>query len=211
MKEIFLSASVPKRGQGNFDETADPFLIQFAVRELITVCLGRRRIVWGGHPSITPMVLAVCRDFGMEFEAPVVLYQSTYFESQYPEDNRYFETIFTDRVDNDLANSLSLMRRQMLSRPLEAAVFIGGMAGLFEEYEVFRHLHGGGATVLALGAPGGAARTIAEKYGGPDFERDMERIDFARLFHERLGIAADEPRLLHRADAGKDEEPPLTM
>lgn len=208
MKEIFLSASVPKRGQGDFDETADPFLIQFAVRELVTVCLGRRRIVWGGHPSITPMVLAVCRDFGMEFDAPVVLYQSTYFENQYPEDNQFFHTVFVDKVDNNLADSLSVMRKQMLSRPLEAAVFVGGMAGLFEEHEVFRQLHGKDATVLALGAPGGAARMIAEKFGGRQGERDLERIDFARLFHERLGISPDDPReFVHDADGPGDGEP----
>ncbi|MFZ6672271.1 hypothetical protein ACO0J9_29755, partial [Pseudomonas aeruginosa] len=53
MKRIFLSASVPRPDRGNFHETADPFLIQFAVRELMTVALGRRQIVWGGHPAIT--------------------------------------------------------------------------------------------------------------------------------------------------------------
>lgn len=212
MKEIFLSASVPKRGQGNFDETADPFLIQFAVRELVTVCLGRRRIVWGGHPSITPMVLAVCRDFGVELEAPVVLYQSTFFENQYPEDNRYFETIYVDKVEGNLPDSLSMMRRQMLSRPLEAAVFVGGMAGLFEEHEVFRQLHGQDATVLALGAPGGAARMIAENFGGPQHERDLDRIDFARLFHERLGISPDEPRVWQRDPLKpRESEPPRVM
>ena len=61
MAQIFLSASIPVQGRGNFFESADPFLIQFAVRELMTVCLGRRRIVWGGHPAITPMIWAVCR------------------------------------------------------------------------------------------------------------------------------------------------------
>ena len=212
MKEIFLSASVPKRGQGNFDETADPFLIQFAVRELVTVCLGRRRIVWGGHPSITPMVLAVCRDFGLEFDAPVVLYQSTYFENQYPEDNQYFDIVYVDRVEGNMADSLSVLRKQMLSRPLEAAVFVGGMAGLFEEHHVFRELHGEDATIVALGAPGGAARMLAEKYRGPNSEHDLERIDFARLFHERLGIAPDEPRHLRAEHApDTDSEPPLTM
>lgn len=212
MKEIFLSASVPKRGQGNFDETADPFLIQFAVRELVTVCLGRRRIVWGGHPSITPMVLAVCRDFGVELEAPIVLYQSTFFENHYPEDNRYFETVYVDKVEGNLPDSLSVMRQQMLSRPLDAAVFVGGMAGLFEEHEVFRKLHGPNAKVLALGAPGGAARMIAEKFGDPQHERDLDRIDFARLFHERLGISPHEPRAWEReTPKPRDSEPPRTM
>src|SRR3546814_20131462 len=93
MNEIFLSASVPEHGRGYFYETANPFLIQFAVRELITVCLRRRRIVWGGHTSISPMVHEVCREFGLEFEAQVLLYQSTSFHVRFLEDNKYFEKV----------------------------------------------------------------------------------------------------------------------
>jgi len=206
MKEIFLSASVPEQGRGDFYESADPFLIQFAVRELITVCLGRRRVVWGGHPSITPMVHAVCKDFGMEFVPPVVLYQSRFFEDRFPEDNKYFETVLVDGVEGDLAASLLALRRAMLSRPIEAAVFVGGMEGIFQEYEVFRALHGPNAQVLALGAPGGAARQLAEGAGqiGRD-ARDLDRIDFARLFQERLGISPEEKRQLKNGDA-EDED-----
>lgn len=198
MKEIFLSASVPERGRGDFYESANPFLIQFAVRELITVCLGRRRVVWGGHPSITPMVHAVCKDFGLEVEAPVLLYQSRFFENRFPEDNKYFTTILVDGVEGDLAGSLVELRKAMLSRPIETAVFIGGMEGIFQEYEIFRGLHGPYAQALALGAPGGAARKLAE--GGLSSEPlerdDLDRIDFARIFHERLRISPHEDRQL---------------
>jgi hypothetical protein len=195
MKEIFLSASVPEHGRGDFYESADPFLIQFAVRELITVCLGRRRIVWGGHPSITPMVHAVCKDFGMEFAPPVLLYQSRFFEKRFPEDNKYFETVLVDAVEGDLPSSLVELRKTMLSRPIETAVFIGGMEGIFQECEIFQGLHGPNADVLALGAPGGAARQLAEsKLSNERFDRDLDRIDFARLFQERLGISPEEHR-----------------
>ena len=206
MKEIFLSASVPEHGRGDFYESADPFLIQFAVRELITVCLGRRRVVWGGHPAITPMVHAVCKDFGMEFAPPVVLYQSRFFENRFPEDNKYFETVLVDGVEGDLAASLVALRRAMLLRPIEAAVFVGGMEGIFQEYEVFRALHGPNAQVLALGAPGGAAKQLAEGAGpiGRDAS-DVDRIDFARLFQERLGISPEEKRQLKNCDA-EDED-----
>lgn len=208
MKEIFLSASVPEHGRGNFYESADPFLIQFAVRELITVCLGRRRVVWGGHPSITPMVHAVCKDFGMEFAPPVVLYQSKFFENRFPEDNKYFETVLVDGIKGDLAGSLVALRRAMLSRPIEAAVFVGGMEGIFQECEMFRALHGPNAHVLSLGAPGGAARQLAE--GAPSIggdARDLDRIDFARLFQERLGISPEEKRQLKNSgDEGNGPE-----
>lgn len=208
MNEIFLSTSVPEHGRGNFYESANPFLIQFAVRELVTVCLGRRRIVWGGHPSITPMVHAVCRDFGLEFEAPVLLYQSTHFKDRFPEDNKHFETILVEHVMGDLPGSLRRLRTEMLSRPIKAAVFIGGMEGIFEEYEIFRTLHGPAATVLPVGAPGGAARQLAQALSpeqGIDAS-ELDRIDFARLFHEQLDIAPDEPRILK--GAGNDPRGP---
>lgn len=207
MKEIFLSASVPEHGRGNFYESADPFLIQFAVRELITVCLGRRRVVWGGHPSITPMVHAVCKDFGMDFAPPVVLYQSRFFENRFPEDNKYFETVLVDGVEGDLAGSLVALRRAMLSRPIEAAVFVGGMEGIFQEYEMFRAMHGSNAHVLSLSAPGGAARQLAEGAQPIGYDaRDLDRIDFARLFQERLGISPEEKRQL-KNNGGEDEGP----
>ena len=190
MKQIFLSASVPERGRGQFDETSDPFLIQFAVRELITLCLGRRRVIWGGHPSITPMVHAVCQDVGLGFDAPVVLYQSTYFAGEYPESNRFFDPVFVD-AHGSKADSLTSLRVQMLNQPIDAAVFIGGMDGIFEEYELFRKLHGPDATVLALGAPGGAARELAARLR-PNHVDD--RIDFARLFQETLRINPAELR-----------------
>ena len=75
MRAIFLSASVPVVGRGDFYESADPFLIQTAVREFVSVALGRRLIVWGGHPAITPMVWAVCEDLGVSYASAVVLYQ----------------------------------------------------------------------------------------------------------------------------------------
>src|SRR5713226_3250030 len=126
MSEIFLSASVPdaERG-GSYFENADPFLIQFAVREFLTAALGRRLIVWGGHPAITPMVWAVCEDLGVKFADAVVLYQSRFFEDIFPEENRHFGNVeYIDAVPGDLGASLLNMRKAMLSRgDLDAAVF----------------------------------------------------------------------------------------
>src|SRR5260221_13731380 len=90
MSGIFLSASVPVAGRGNFYETANPFLIQTAVREFVSAALGRRLIVWGGHPAITPMVWAVCEDLGVEFAKSVVLYQSKFYQDVFPEENKRF-------------------------------------------------------------------------------------------------------------------------
>ena len=189
MAQIFLSASVPVQGRGNFFESADPFLIQFAVRELMTVCLGRRRIVWGGHPAITPMIWAVCESLDVQYASAVRLYQSRFFEEWFPEENRRFRNVtYTPAVPNDRAASLDVMRRKMLSEPFEAAVFIGGMEGIFDEHRIFRELHPKAKTI-ALSAPGGAAMQLAKR-----LRQRNDGIDFARLFHKKLSIAVTETR-----------------
>lgn len=189
MGQIFLSASVPVQGRGDFFESADPFLIQFAVRELMTVCLGRRRIVWGGHPAITPMVWAVCESLDVSYAAAVKLYQSRFFSEWFPEENKRFRNVlFTRSVADDRAASLELMRRSMLAEPFEAAVFIGGMEGIFDEFKIFREFHPN-AKVVTISAPGGAAMQLAKT-----LRQKNNGIDFARIFHRKLGIAATEPR-----------------
>ena len=53
----------------------------------------------------------------------------------------------------------------MLSRAdLSAAVFIGGMKGILDEYRLFSEFHPG-LKALAIAAPGGAARELAERSG----------------------------------------------
>jgi hypothetical protein len=189
MRRIFLSASVPVAGRGDYHQTANPFLIQFAVRELLTVCLGRRLLVWGGHPAITPMVWAVCEDLGIEYAKAVILYQSRLFEDAFPDENaRFGNVVFIDAVEGDRAKNLAHMRIEMLSGTFDAAVFIGGMDGVIDEYQLFQKMHPN-AKVLAVRSPGGAAMKLADRLGQID-----DRIDFARLFHEELGIAVTEKR-----------------
>jgi len=194
MNAIFLSASVPVIGRGTYFQTAEPFLIQLAVRELMTLALGRRRIIWGGHPAITPMVWAVCEDLGVNYADAVVLYQSRYFEELFPEENKHFANVkFFDAVEGDKEASLLTMRRAMLSRSdLEAAVFIGGMEGILAEHVLFHELHPS-AKILAVPSPGGAARQLAQTLGRLS-EADITNVDFARLFYERLGINPNERR-----------------
>src|SRR3546814_1112584 len=93
-----------------------------------------------------------------------MLYQSTYFKDRFPEDNKYFETVLVDDVAENLADSLGLLRTTMLSRPIAAAAFIGGMEGIFQEHVIFRVLLGSAANALAVGEPGGAARQRSEEH-----------------------------------------------
>ena len=188
MPAIFLSASIPMVGRGNYHETADPFLIQIAVRELLIAVIKNQKIVWGGHPAITPMIWTICQDLGVEYSSSVILYQSQFFEDRFPEENKHFRNVvFVDKVGEDREASLLAMRKAMLSRrDLNAAVFIGGMEGVEAECEIFRHFHPD-RKVLPVPAPGGAARQLAERIGGFD-EAALRDVDFARLFRTELSL-----------------------
>ena len=186
MPAIFLSASVPVIGRGNYHETANPFLIQVAVRELVTAMIPSHQIVWGGQPAITPMIWRVCEDLRVDYSKAVTLYQSRFFEDYFPEENGQFRNVvYVDAVSNDREASLLRMREKMLSRPdLRAAVFIGGMEGLEAEYKMFTAYHPLEKALL-VPSPGGAARQLAERTEGVNGER-LNEVDFASLFEREL-------------------------
>lgn len=57
MKNIFLSASIPlPERDEKYIGTADIIAIRDAVIALTTVVLPHHRLIWGGHPSITPLI-----------------------------------------------------------------------------------------------------------------------------------------------------------
>ena len=186
MTAIFLSASVPLLNRGNYHETANPFLIQCAVREFVIAVIRQHKIIWGGHPAITPMIWSICEDLSIDYSSSVILYQSKFFQDRFPEENKLFRNVvLTNAVPQDLGASLLLMREQMLSREdLAAAVFIGGMDGVEAEYELFVRFHPQ-ALVLPVAAPGGAALELAKRLGYLN-ETELRDVDFARLFHSRL-------------------------
>ncbi|QHD50542.1 hypothetical protein [Vreelandella aquamarina] len=186
MGAIFLSASIPVIGRGKYYETAAPFLIQCAVRELAIATVRRHKIVWGGHPAITPMIWSICEDLRADYTDSVILYQSRFFVGNYPEENQRFDNvIYTDPVPGDIKGSLQLMREQMLSREdLIGAVFIGGMDGVEVEYDIFRRLNPE-AFILPVAAPGGAALNLAREKGYFT-GRELEDVDFATLFSRYL-------------------------
>ena len=182
-------------GRGSYYQTADAFLIQVAVREFITAALGRRLIVWGGQPAITPMVWAACEDLGVDYSNAVVLYQSEFFADRFPDEtSRFQNVVFVPEVSGSRDLSLQKMLETMLGRgDLDAAVFIGGMEGILDEYQMFSALHQN-AAVLAVASPGGAALDLAKTIGVSD-QVALRDVDFARLFHAGLGIKPSDPRI----------------
>lgn len=192
---IFLSAGLPdpKRGP-QYAATADSVAITAAVSALVHVTLGRRLLVWGGQPAITPMIWVVAEGLGADYGSWVKLYQSAYFKDEFPEDNQRFRNVtYTDAVGQDREQSLLLMRQRMFADfSFTAAVFIGGMGGIVEEYNLIRQLQPN-ATLLPVVSTGGAVHDVAQLMG--KFPADLrDDLDYVTLFHRHLDISVKELR-----------------
>lgn len=198
---IFLSASVPDpRRSPRFAESADSVAITAAVTALMYVTLGRRMLVWGGHPAITPMIWVAAESMDVDYATWVKLYQSKFFEDDFPEENaRFGNVVFVDTVDNDRGASLRLMRERMFrEQQFQAAVFIGGMDGILDEYELF-HRYQPTADVVPVASTGGAALELANRLATP--AQDLrEDLDYVALFHRHLHIQTRERRFRKLVD-----------
>lgn len=205
-ESVFLSASVPDPKKGpEYAATADTVAITAAVSALVHVTLGRRILIWGGHPAITPMIWLVAQEMDVTYGRWVQLYQSRFFKDGFPEDNQRFQNVkYTDHIPNDREKSLSLMRKQMFTEnSFKAGVFVGGMSGIVEEFELFRKLQPK-ALIVPVVSTGGAVRSIAERIDHiPQDLRDD--LDYVSLFHRHLEISFSEERF------STPEEQPLEI
>lgn len=186
MGAIFLSASVPVRPP--YDADARPQEIRAAVSALAQVALGRKRLVWGGHPAITPLLWAAAQSVGVEYAAAVELFQSRLYQEDFPVENKHFANVtYVDAVDGDKAKSLAAMRQAMLaSAAFDAAVFIGGMDGVNDEYEMFI-ARWPDAACIPVAITGGASRELAKRIGyAPSI--DAAPLDFVTLLYHELKI-----------------------
>jgi SLOG cluster3 family len=127
-KRVFLAASVPlpSRDAAYFD-TADVIAIRDAIRALTIVILEKNaQLVFGGHPAISPMIRLQIAQAGISVRDKVVMYQSRFFDRDFPVDNAAFErVILIDKVDNERDKSLARMRDEMLSGEFSCGVFVG--------------------------------------------------------------------------------------
>lgn len=193
MKSIFLSASIPQPGREYYG-TANPLMIHAAVRAFLALVLGRRHLVWGGHPSITPMVSAACDSLGLQYLEAVTLYQSRAFSKDFPKENDRFGNLVLTPEGADRDSSLLTLRKTMLgSHEFDGAVFIGGMNGVLVEHDLFMQMHPGAPTI-AVHKPGAAAADLAIKRGY-DPSSDPMPADFTQMYIDRLGISPVEPRI----------------
>ncbi len=201
MGAIFLSASVPTREPYSSD--CRPQEIQAAVNALAQVVLGRKKLVWGGHPAITPLLWSAAQAVGVEYTVAVELFQSKFFQKVLPEENKNFANVkLIDAVGSDVEASLLAMRKAMfMSAEFDAAVFIGGMHGILDEHKLFTS-YWPNATCIPIAQTGGATVHLARdlNYLPPD---DLAPLDFVALFYRGLGIRPSQMREA-RLDQGGD-------
>jgi hypothetical protein len=176
---VFLSASIPlpSRDPVYFD-TADVI----AIRALTMVIVEQKiTLVFGGHPAITPMIRLQIAQTGMPVGDRVVLFQSRFFERNFPQDNKAFERVeLVDAVQNDRHGSLERMREAMLTEPFRLGIFIGGMEGVEEEYDMFRHLHPG-IPAFPIASTGAAAAMLFERDAGLQRDHPELRVELSYL------------------------------
>lgn len=187
MKNIFLSASIPlPERDEKYIGTADIIAIRDAVIALTSVVLPHHRLIWGGHPSITPLIYYVMEKLNLNIQEHMILYQSRFFEKYFPKDNNKFENIvFIDIIDNDREKSLKKMREKMIENEFSAGIFIGGMEGVEEEYDMFIKKHPN-ALVLPIASTGAAARKIYNEKFIDKNERLVKDYAYMSLFQKYL-------------------------
>jgi len=163
LNKIFLSASIPYPDRDKkFYDTADVVSIRDAVRALATIVIPKAHLVWGGHPSITPLIRFVLERMNADLKKHITLYQSLFFEDKFPPDNFAFENIVLTERKSTRNESLEFMRNRLINEnDFKIGIFIGGMEGIKDEYLMFKDKHPN-ALVLPIASSGAAAKMLYE-------------------------------------------------
>jgi hypothetical protein len=221
---VFLSASFPSPGSPTYYHSADPDEMTQAIVALARAVLAvQAGLVFGGHPTVSPLVMMVAEEYlpssleerrqmVREGTSPVVIYQSRAFRGSISPATRRMQRLGLGKTvwappfgpekslvgeTNDprqFPRSLRMLRRRMLTRhELVAAVFIGGMEGIKEEESMFKDLQPS-KPCYAVGAPGGAARDLASTELSRIENVDDPNKDWAR----DLLVSREYPALMQR-------------
>ncbi len=191
-RRILLSASLPDelkgtpRAQGMYD------LLVLLSRALAGA---GARLLFGGHPSVTPLIDRAVAGLGVEREF-LCLYQAAHFRHQILEQvadpSRFPQIHWIGDEGDDREAGLTAMRRAMAAEA-DAAILVGGRGqrpevcpGLREEYALFLEAHPQGPLYLLGMLEGEAGRMIAEAEQGQ--------------LAEPNSLSAKELRLIHHAD-----------
>jgi SLOG cluster3 family len=184
---IFLSASIPTQHGNNVDhDNADKISIREAVKALAIVMLPHFRLVWGGHPSITPLIRVIIEDMNLNVQQRVTMYQSEYFKNEFPKVNDQFENIIITPAGETREDSLRLLRRAMIKEnSFKAGFFIGGMQGVKDEYDLFRKWHPG-SNAFPIASTGGAAAELIDLVENMVVKKQMSSKAYLALYESLL-------------------------
>jgi hypothetical protein len=178
---IFLSASTPSRDLEKYPRLQ--MEVENAVIELARAVFSKGgRLVFGGHPSISPLVASVASEYFQPDpllnadQRPVQIYQSRAYEKVIPSTTQSLERFgyaaihWTPAANGEAYDgqkqtaqceaSLRVMRQQMLKPEPIAMVAIGGMEGVAEEAGLFLQAVPG--PVFALRTTGGVSSDLRE-------------------------------------------------
>jgi hypothetical protein len=172
-------------------KSANLVAIREAVSALTLVVAPAARLVFGGHPAISPLVHLAAERLGAADN--VFIYQSRFFQNVIPPTSLQFRHLIWTPAGADRDSSLLRMRQQMLtSERFHAGVFIGGMEGVEEEFKLFQQYHPM-AIILAVASTGAAARALfdREPWGSkdPGLQHDVAYVSLFR----RLLMGASGP------------------
>ena len=217
---IMLSASVPSKKRSakyHLDYAKIPHA-QLQIEEAViglarNIFQAKGRIIFGGHPSISPLVASVASEFNSdhelekstrftEYEKPVIIYQSRAYEPVIPQQtinllrSAYAEVNWTDARNGEIYDgsmdgnsqckaSLEFMRREMMKKPIDALVCMGGMEGVENEFDLFREIHSDKPIFLMM-STGGASKILADTYAEVDTIRLPDSIDYQTTDSGRL-------------------------
>jgi hypothetical protein len=206
-KFVFLAASYPSRAYAG---KADSHEIARAVKAFLGAVFHQDgKIVFGGHPSISPLVLMMAREYGER--GRVLIYQSELYRPLLVEatlalaEEGFGEIRFVEAEPGEspepgkCQGSLTRMRESMIEDAV-AAVFIGGDTGLKEEFDLFVKRYPERPAIL-VGAPGGMARELAKSVGNiafpetpgsveqPTDSRNYNALMLRVVDHIRMGLA----------------------
>lgn len=195
-RSVLLCSSFPSGERGEAVSPYDVNAIADAVTAITRVILSANgRIVFGGHPTITPLVLLIASS--MNKHGSVDVYQSEWFVSQItPETSRLGELgygkIHWTKREHSLDDSLATLRRVMLkeSNPL-GAIFVGGMDGLYEEYGLFRKEYPE-RPCIPIGGPGGAASRLEPVGMTEEFRAQLGSLRYPSLSQAVLSFLQEQ-------------------
>jgi len=231
---IFLSASVPYRK--GWLENVKPSEIEEAIVSVARGVFARNgRLLFGGHPSVSPLIAAVAGEYFAADPArrirPIVTFQSRFFEGKLPDETTEMVRMGWSAIEwtpavlgkspDDPGPSLSLMRDRMLLgegdvfkkhelKPPCAMIGIGGMEGIRDEALLFlakrRAWHVTTRPQIYLfKSGGGAAARLLEPNSKPEYLWPGRQPNYD--LHKALMMSVAERDILGVEDIWRERHP----